>query len=57
MIIISKVGIKFISNDRYYESISDDTLSPVKNCAIPEVQKMVSIAQAIIMFLTYGTSK
>ncbi|CAO3620253.1 unnamed protein product [Mucor hiemalis] len=41
---------------RYYESISDDTLSPVINCAIPEVQKMVSIAQAIIMFLTYGTT-
>lgn len=44
--------------NRYYKTQNDidDTLIPFKNCAIPEVQKMVSRAQAIIMFLTYGSS-
>lgn len=43
--------------NRYYKSQTDiiDTLPiPSKDCAIPEIQKTVSIVQAIIMFLTYG---
>ncbi|KAI8990006.1 major facilitator superfamily domain-containing protein [Pilobolus umbonatus] len=39
--------------DRYYNS--HDTLSP-NNCNIPEVHKMVSRAQAVIMFLNYGST-
>lgn len=43
---------------RYYKTHSgaDDNLIPFKDCAIPPVQKMVSKAQAAIMFLTYASS-
>lgn len=42
---------------RYYESqTGDSTDIPLENCAIPEVQAIVSEAQAIIMFLSYGSS-
>ncbi|CAO3621741.1 unnamed protein product [Mucor fragilis] len=43
---------------RYYKTHSgaDDNLIPFKDCAIPPVQKMVSKAQAAIMFLTYAST-
>ncbi|KAI7895114.1 uncharacterized protein EV154DRAFT_413690 [Mucor mucedo] len=40
---------------RYYKSESDFTLPA--NCSIPPIQKTVSKAQALIMFLTYGSSR
>ncbi|GAA5802942.1 hypothetical protein HPULCUR_008417 [Helicostylum pulchrum] len=39
---------------RYYKSQGD--LIPTHDCAIPEVHKLVSRAQALIMFLTYGST-
>ncbi|GAA5816751.1 hypothetical protein MFLAVUS_010283 [Mucor flavus] len=39
---------------RYYKS--QDDFIPIHDCAIPEVHKLVSRAQALIMFLTYGSS-
>ncbi|CAO3624443.1 unnamed protein product [Mucor hiemalis] len=42
---------------RYYQSqTGDSTDIPLENCAIPEVQAIVSEAQAVIMFLTYGST-
>ncbi|KAI7906697.1 major facilitator superfamily domain-containing protein [Cokeromyces recurvatus] len=42
----------------YYNTQNDidDSLIPFKDCAIPEVQKIVSQAQAIIMFLTCAST-
>ncbi|KAI9487414.1 MAG: major facilitator superfamily domain-containing protein [Benjaminiella poitrasii] len=42
----------------YYNTQNDvdDSLIPFKDCAIPAVQKMVSQAQAIIMFLTCAST-
>ncbi|KAI8888185.1 MFS general substrate transporter [Backusella circina FSU 941] len=44
--------------NRYYNLQPDADLDtiPVQNCSIPEVQKMVSRAQAAIMFLTYAST-
>ncbi|KAI9334797.1 major facilitator superfamily domain-containing protein [Pilaira anomala] len=39
---------------RYYKSQNE--LFPIRDCAIPEVHKLVSRAQALIMFLTYGST-
>ncbi|KAG2194642.1 hypothetical protein INT47_002326 [Mucor saturninus] len=42
--------------NRYYQSQSGDNEDiPFENCAIPEVQSIVSEAQAIIVFLTYAS--
>ncbi|KAL9547981.1 hypothetical protein MBANPS3_005897 [Mucor bainieri] len=42
----------------YYKTHNDidNNLIPFKDCAIPPVQKMVSKAQAAIMFLTYAST-
>ncbi|KAI8646242.1 major facilitator superfamily domain-containing protein [Parasitella parasitica] len=42
----------------YYKTQNDidNTIIPFKDCAIPPVQKMVSKAQAVIMFLTYAST-
>ncbi|KAI7866950.1 major facilitator superfamily domain-containing protein [Mucor mucedo] len=43
--------------NRYYQSQSGDNEDiPFENCAIPEVQSIVSEAQAIIVFLTYAST-
>lgn len=51
--------ISYIFIIRYYQQQSDDDGAdiPLDNCAIPEVQAIVSKAQAIIMFLVYASSK
>lgn len=51
--------ISYIFIIRYYQQQSGDDGAdiPLDNCAIPEVQAIVSEAQAIIMLLIYGTSK
>lgn len=43
---------------KYYQQQSGDSGAdiPLDNCAIPEVQAIVSEAQAIIMFLTYAST-
>ncbi|CEP17865.1 hypothetical protein [Parasitella parasitica] len=43
----------------YYKTQNDidDNFIPFKDCTIPPVQKMVSNAQAAIMFLTYASSR
>ncbi|GAN05660.1 tetracycline-efflux transporter [Mucor ambiguus] len=43
---------------RYYKTHNDNDINliPFKDCAVPPVQKMVSKAQAAIMFLTYAST-
>jgi hypothetical protein len=51
--------ISYVFIIRYYQQQSggDGADIPLDNCAIPEVQAIVSEAQAIIMFLVYGSSR
>ncbi|GAA5795438.1 hypothetical protein HPULCUR_000796 [Helicostylum pulchrum] len=42
---------------RYYQSKTGEiTDIPIENCTIPEVQAVISEAQAVIMFLTYAST-
>ncbi|KAG2233200.1 hypothetical protein INT48_007620, partial [Thamnidium elegans] len=42
---------------RYYQSqTGESTDIPFENCTIPEVQSVISEAQAVIMFLTYAST-
>ncbi|KAL9559729.1 hypothetical protein PS6_000599 [Mucor atramentarius] len=55
-VIVALFGLTFSLG--YYQQQSGDSGAdiPLDNCAIPEVQSIVSEAQAIIMFLTYAST-
>lgn len=44
-------------SDNNASTLVDDGLTPIQDCAVPEVQEIVATAQAAIQFLLYGSSK